>query len=82
MVIKHPYITEKATIQIDTNNKLQFLVDVDATKDRIRREIEEMYDVTVIDVKTMMTPKGQKKAIVTLSHEDSAEEVATRLGVF
>ena len=82
MTIKHPYITEKATIQIDANNKLQFLVNVGATKNQIKREIENMYEVTVTDIKTMMTPKGRKKAIVTLSREDSAEEIATRLGVF
>ncbi|ATZ61709.2 MAG: 50S ribosomal protein L23 [Methanosarcinales archaeon Met12] len=82
MTIKHLHTTEKATIQIDANNKLQFLVDVDATKDQIKREIENMYEVTITDIKTMMTPKGQKKAIVTLSHEDSAEEISTRLGVF
>ncbi|MDI6640103.1 MAG: 50S ribosomal protein L23 [Methanocellales archaeon] len=80
-MIRHPYVTEKASIGMDAGNKLQFLVDVRATKDQIKREIEETYDVTVIDVKTMMTKKG-KKAIVTLSPEDSAEEIATRLGIF
>lgn len=80
-MIRHPYVTEKASIEMDTGNKLQFLVDVRATKDQIKREIEETYDVTVIDIKTMMTKKG-KKAIVTLSPEDSAEEIATRLGIF
>lgn len=78
-MIRHPYVTEKASM--DTGNKLQFLVDVRATKDQIKREIEETYDVTVINVKTMITKKG-KKAIVTLSPEDSAEEIATRLGIF
>ncbi len=82
MAIKHPYITEKATTQMDVDNKLQFLVDVGATKHQIKREIENMYEVSVTDIKTMMTPKGQKKAIVTLSREDSAEEIATRLGMF
>jgi len=81
-IIKHPFITEKATIQMGAENKLQFLVDIDATKEQIRNEIERLYDVTVIDVRTMMTTKGRKKAIVTLSPEDSAEEVASRLGIF
>jgi len=80
-MIRHPYVTEKASIGMDAGNKLQFLVDVRATRDQIKREIEETYDVTVIDIKTMMTKKG-KKAIVTLSPEDSAEEIATRLGIF
>jgi large subunit ribosomal protein L23 len=82
MVIRYPYVTEKATIQMDKENKLQFLVDVSATKGQIKKEVETLYDVTVIDVKMMMTPKGRKKAVVTLSPEDSAEDIATRLGVF
>ncbi|MDI6888302.1 MAG: 50S ribosomal protein L23 [Methanocellales archaeon] len=81
-IIKHPFITEKATIQMSAENKLQFLVDVNATKEQIEKEIERLYDVTVINVRTMMTTKGQKKAIVTLSPEDSAEEIASRLGIF
>ncbi len=81
-VIRHPFITEKATIQMGTENKLQFLVDVNATKEQIKKEIERLYDVTVISVRTMMTTKGRKKAIVTLSPEDSAEEIASRLGIF
>jgi hypothetical protein len=36
----------------------------------------------VIDVKTLIMPKGAKKAIVTLSSEDSAEEIASKLGIF
>ncbi|HIH36763.1 MAG TPA: 50S ribosomal protein L23 [Methanocellales archaeon] len=80
-MIKHPYVTEKASLGIDAGNKIQFIIDMRSTKNQIRKEIEEKYGVTVIDVKTMITKKG-KKAIVTLSPDDSAEEIATRLGVF
>lgn len=80
-MIRHPYVTEKASLGIDAGNKLQFIIDMRSTKNQIRKEIEEKYGVTVIDVKTMITKKG-KKAIVTLSPDDSAEEIATRLGVF
>jgi len=81
-IIKYPFITEKATIEMSAKNKLQFIVDVNATKGQVKKEVERLYDVTVIDVRTMMTTKGLKKAIVTLSPEDSADEIASRLGIF
>ncbi len=81
-IIKYPFITEKATIEMGAENKLQFIVDVNATKGQVKKEVERLYDVTVIDVRTMMTTKGLKKAIVRLSPEDSADEIASRLGIF
>ncbi|UZE91814.1 MAG: 50S ribosomal protein L23 [Methanosarcinales archaeon] len=81
-IIKYPFITEKATIEMGAENKLQFIVDVNATKGQVKKEVERLYDVTVINVRTMMTTKGLKKAIVTLSPEDSADEIASRLGIF
>lgn len=81
-VIKYPYITEKTTVIIDELNVLTFIVDVKAKKPEIKREIEKMFDVTVINVKTLITHKGNKKALITLSEEDSASEIISRLGVF
>ena len=81
-MLKHAYVTEKATAQLDRENKLTFIADVEDTKDDIKKAVEEIYDVTVVDVKTHVTPKGQKKATITLSSDDSAEDVASRLGIF
>lgn len=81
-VIKYPYITEKTTIIIDEMNVLTFMVDMRAKKPEIKREIEELFDVTVVSVKTMITHNGNKKALVTLSQDDSASELISRLGVF
>jgi large subunit ribosomal protein L23 len=81
-MLKHAYVTEKATAQLDRENKLTFIADVEDTKDDIKKAVEEIYDVTVVDVKTLVTPKGFKKATITLSSDDSAEEVAARLGIF
>jgi large subunit ribosomal protein L23 len=81
-MLKYAYVTEKATVQIDNDNKLHFIVDIDDSKDSIRKAVEEIYDVAVIDIKTLITPKGLKKAIVTLSSENSAEEIASKLGIF
>jgi large subunit ribosomal protein L23 len=82
MTIKHPLVTEKAMNEMDFENKLQFLVDVDATKPEVADAVAERYDVTVESVNTQVTPRGEKKATVRLSEEDEAQEVASRIGVF
>jgi large subunit ribosomal protein L23 len=81
-IIDYPLVTEKAMDQMDFDNKLQFIVSLDAAKPEIRDEIENEYDVTITSVNTQVTPDGQKKATVTLSEEDDAEDVASRIGVF
>ena len=81
-LIEHPLVTEQAMNEMDFKNKLLFLVDVDATKPEIRDEVETRYDVVVDDVNTQVTSKGKKKATVTLSDDDDATEIASRIGVF
>ena len=81
-VMKYPYVTEKAMNEMDYRNKLQFVVDDDATKADITSDIGEQFDVSITKVTTQITPQGQKKATVTLSEDDDAQDVASRLGVF
>ena len=81
-IIDYPLVTEKAMNQMDFDNKLQFVVSLDAAKPEIREEIENQYDVAITNVNTQVTPQGQKKATVTLSEEDDAQDVASRIGVF
>ncbi|MFC5972570.1 50S ribosomal protein L23 [Halomarina salina] len=81
-IIKHPNVTEKAMNEMDFHNKLQFIVDADATKPEIRDALEEQFDIGIDDVNTQITPKGNKKATVRLSEDDDAQEVASRIGVF
>ena len=81
-VIDHPLVTEKAMNQMDFDNKLVFAVNLDATKADVREAIESRYEVSVTKVTTQVTPRGTKKAIVTLSEDDDAQEVASRIGVF
>ena len=81
-VIEHPLVTEKAMNEMDFDNKLQFIVHLDATKDEVRDEVERRYDVVIDKVNTQVTPKGKKKATVRLSEEDDAQEIASRIGVF
>lgn len=81
-MIQHPYVTEKATLMAEKNNVLQFIVDVGDTKDKVKKEIETLYDVKVACVNTMLTPRGKKKAIVTFEEPNTATELASRLGIF
>jgi large subunit ribosomal protein L23 len=81
-VIEHPLVTEKAMDQMDFDNKLQFVVDIDATKAEITDAIESRYDVEITKVNTQITARGEKKAIVALSEDDDAQEIASRIGVF
>jgi len=80
--LEHPIVTEKAMDEMDFDNKLQFVVDLDAAKPGIAAAVERRYEVTVTDVNTQVTPQGTKKATVRLSDDDDATEIASRIGVF
>ena len=81
-VIKHPHMTEKAMDDLDFSNKLQFIVDTGASKPEVAEAVGDQFGVTVVDVTTQVTPDGEKKAVVRLSADDEAEDIASRIGVF
>lgn len=81
MVLKYPFVTEKATMMLEGENKLQFIVQRNATKQDIKRELESTFEQKVAEVRTMMTMKGEKKAIVKFADEKAAEEFLSRLGI-
>ena len=80
MNIISPYATEKTFALIERENSLQFLVDRDADKESIRREVETLFDVKVVKV-TVKSGKKGKVATVRLKAENSASELAARMGV-
>lgn len=81
MIIKSPLITEKVTGMIDSNNTMEFLVNMRATKPQIKKAVEDQFDLEVVSVRTMITPRGEKKAMVKLAGDTAANELATRLGL-
>jgi large subunit ribosomal protein L23 len=56
-------------------------VNIRSTKPEIKKALEDLYDIEVLTVRTMITSRGEKKAIVKLAKEGSANELATRLGL-
>lgn len=81
MVLQYPFVTEKAMMVLEKQGKLQFLVDRNADKAQIKREIEKAFEQEVTHVSTLMTMDGRKKAIVSFANEKAAEEVLSRLGI-
>ena len=74
-------MTEVASRLLETENKLVFIVNLKASKPKIRRAVEELYDVRVQRVNVLITPKGKKKAFVKLHPDFKAVDVAIRLGI-
>ncbi len=74
-------VTEKTIRMIQDENKLVFIVKRDANKHQIKRAVEELFDVEVDKINTMISNKGYKKAIVKLSPDFSALDLATNLGM-
>ncbi|MEM2006547.1 MAG: 50S ribosomal protein L23 [Sulfolobales archaeon] len=80
-VIKAAVSSEKAIAYMERYNTLIFIVDLRATKNDIKRAVEELFGVKVLRVRTVITPKGEKKAYVKLTQEYKASDVATKLGM-
>jgi large subunit ribosomal protein L23 len=61
-VIKRPVVTEKSTIQKEAANQITFEVHVDANKIEIRKAVEALFKVKVIEVRTS-NMEGKKKRV-------------------
>ena len=80
-VIKYPLVSEDAVTLIEAENKITFIVDADASKNDIRRAVEELYEVRVDRINSVVTPEGRKKAYVKLTSDHKASDLAVRLGI-
>ncbi len=75
-----PISTEKAVMMIEKDNVLTFETDKNATKDLIKKEIEELFEVKVEKVRTHI--RGSRKyAYVKLKKDFPAIDVATKIGI-
>ncbi len=80
-VIFYPLMTESASLMVERDNKLIFIVNKKAGKADVRCAVEELYEVKVIKVTVQTSPKGEKKAFVKLHPEFKASDVAIKLGI-
>lgn len=63
-ILKKPLITEKSTKLGEKLNQFGFIVDKDANKPEIKKAIEKMYGVNVINISTAVY-QGKAKARLT-----------------
>lgn len=83
-VIVRPVVTEKSSVAYQNRKEYTFEVHPEANKYQIRDALQQLFEVTVTDVRTMQmrrhevtrgrvrgTTKRWKKAIVTLKDGDS-----------
>ncbi len=80
-IIRFPLSTEKSIRQIEFDNKLTFAVHARATKHDVKRAVEELFKVKVIDVNIHNLFIGQKRAYVKLSPDSLASDVSADLGL-
>ncbi len=85
-IIRRPLVTEKSSIGREERNLVTFAVEPKARKHQIRRDVEEVFIVEVLEVRTMRMPRKRrrvgkfegrkpewKKAIVRLAQEHQIE---------
>jgi large subunit ribosomal protein L23 len=74
-------MTESASLMVEKDNKLIFIVNLKAGKDDVKKAVEQLYEVKVAKITTLITPQGEKKAFVKLTPEYKASDVAIKLGI-
>ncbi len=92
-VIKRPVISEKSTLLNEVSGRYVFEVDTKASKPEIRQAVEELFDVTVREVRTIILHgkykrvrnaivkmPARKKAIVTLAKGQRIDLFQTQSG--
>jgi large subunit ribosomal protein L23 len=80
-IIICPLSTEKAIHLLEKDGIVLFSVERKAKKHEIKNALEELYNIKIIKLNTLITHEGKKRAYVKLSDKDAAMDLATRLGL-
>jgi len=80
-IIFYPLVTEKAVNMIESENKITFVVADTATKAKVKKVIQNAYGIKVDKINIIRDMKGRKKAIVRITKDYKAQDLATKLGV-
>ncbi len=59
-VISFPLMTESASLMVERDNKLIFVVNLKAGKSDVKHAVEELYEVKVAKVNLLITPRREK----------------------
>jgi large subunit ribosomal protein L23 len=80
-IIRYPLMTESASLMVEKENKLVFVVNLKASKSDVKNAVEKLYEVKVQRINILITPQGEKKAFVKLRPDFKAADVAIKLGI-
>lgn len=78
-VIKHPHISEKGHDYSADLNTYVFTVDTSATKDDIRVALKEIWGVSPISVRTLMTNPKRRRRGTKIGFTNSVKKAYVRL---
>lgn len=80
-VLVYPQLAEKSMNMVEIENKLVFMVNKKAKKEEIKEAVENRFKVRVMKVNVEITRKGEKKAYIKLHPDDSAADIASKMGM-
>ena len=78
-VIRRPLVTEKSNIGREENNIVTFAVDPRANKHEIRRAVETLFDVNVVEVRTMRMPRKSRRVGKFMGRKPEWKKAIVRL---
>ncbi len=78
-ILRKPVITEKSTTQKEMNNQVTFEVDRRANRVEIRRAVEQVFNVKVVDVQTVQMKGKVKRFGRTIGRRRNWKKAIVRL---
>ncbi len=78
-MIQRPLVTEKSNIGREEENIVTLAVDPRANKHEVRRAVESLFDVKVLDVRTMVMPRKKRRVGKYLGRKPQWKKAIVRL---
>lgn len=78
-IVRRPLVTEKSSIGRETHNLVTFAVDPRASKLEIRRAVESLFQVKVLDVHTMRMPRKTRRVGKFMGRKPEWKKAIVRL---
>lgn len=78
-VLVKPLLTEKSSVMTEKTNRYSFKVLRKANKYQVKEAVEKMFDVKVVDVKTIVVPGKVKKSGKSLKKTSSWKKAYVKI---
>ncbi len=78
-VIRRPLVTEKTNIAREESNLVTFAVDPRANKHDVKRAVESLFSVNVLEVRTMRMPRKTRRVGKTMGRKPEWKKALVRL---